>query len=56
MWSAILALLQSVPVVARIIDKLTPTRSECQTDRIRTAKHHERQQIDTWIDRGSRPQ
>ena len=56
MWTAILALLQSVPVVARIVEKLTPTRRERQIDKIRTDKHHEREQIDTWVDRGGSPQ
>ena len=55
MWTAILALLQSVPVVARIVEKLTPTRRERQIDKIRTDKQHEREQIDTWIDRGGTP-
>ena len=55
MWSAILALLQSVPIVARIIEKLTPTRRECQIDKIRTNKEHEREKIDAWVDRGGTP-
>jgi len=55
MWPAILALLQSVPVVARIVEKLTPTRRERQTDKIRTDKQHEREKLDSWIDRGGRP-
>jgi len=52
MWTAILALLQSVPVVARIVDKLTPTRQERQIDKIRNEKQTERKKIDDWIDRG----
>ena len=56
MWTAILALLQSVPVVARIVEKLTPTRREQQIDKIRNDKQHEREQIDTWVDRGGSPQ
>jgi len=55
MWPAILALLQSVPVVARIVEKLTPTRRERQIDKIRTDKQHEREKIDDWIDRGGTP-
>jgi len=56
MWTAILALLQTVPVVARIVEKLTPTRREQQIDKIRTDKQHEREQIDTWVDRSGIPQ
>ena len=55
MWTAILALLQSVPVVARIVEKLTPTRRERQIDKIRKDKQHEREKIDGWIDRGGTP-
>ena len=55
MWPAILALLQSVPVVARIVENLTPTRRERQIDKIRTDKQHEREKIDDWIDRGGTP-
>ena len=55
MWTAILALLQSVPVVARIVEKLTPTRRERQIDKIRDTKQHEREKIDGWIDRGGTP-
>ena len=56
MWSAILALIQAVPVVARIVDKLTPSRNERKIDKIRKNKEQERDQIDTWVDRGGRPQ
>lgn len=56
MWPAILALLQSVPVVARIVEKLTPTRRERQIDKIRTDKQHGREKIDAWVDRGDSPQ
>lgn len=56
MWTAILALLQSVPIVARIIDKLTPSRRDWQIGKIHSAKQNEREQIDSWIDRGSGPQ
>jgi len=52
MWAAILALLQSVPVVAQIVEKLTPTRQERQIDKIRNEKQTEREKIDDWIDRG----
>ena len=55
MWTAILALLQSVPVVARIVEKLTPTRRERQIDKIRNDKQHERKKIDDWMDRGGTP-
>jgi len=55
MWTAILALLQSVPIMARIVEKLTPTRRERQIDKIRTDKQHEREKIDDWIDRGGTP-
>jgi len=55
MWTAILALLQAVPVVARIVEKLTPTRRERQTDKIRNDKQHERKDLDDWIDRGGTP-
>jgi hypothetical protein len=55
MWTAILALLQSVPVVARIVEKLTPTRRERQIDKIRADKQHEREKIDSWVDRGGNP-
>lgn len=56
MWSAFVALIQAVPVVARIVEKLTPSRRESRTNAIRKDKEHERDQIDTWVDRGSRPQ
>ena len=56
MWTAILALLQSVPIMARIVEKLTPTRRERQIEKIRTDKQHEREQIDTWVDRSDSPQ
>ena len=56
MWSAILALIQAVPVVARIVEKLTPSRRESQINKIRKDKQHERDQVDTWVDRGGRPQ
>ena len=56
MWTAILALLQSVPIMARIVEKLTPTRRERQIEKIRTDKQHEREQIDTWVDRSGSPQ
>ena len=55
MWTTILALLQSVPVVARIVEKLTPTRREQQIEKIRTDKQHEREKIDDWMDRGGTP-
>jgi len=55
MWTAILALLQSVPVVARVVEKLTPTRRERQIEKIRTDKQHEREKIDSWVDRGGTP-
>ena len=48
MWPAILALLQSVPVVARIVEKLTPTRRERQIDKIRSDKQNEREKLDSW--------
>ena len=55
MWSAIFALLQTIPVLARIVEKLTPTRRERQIDKIRTDKQHEREKIDDWMDRGGTP-
>ena len=55
MWPAIIALLQSVPVVARIVEKLTPTRRERQIDKIRSDKQNEREKLDSWIDRGGTP-
>lgn len=55
MWTAILALLQSVPILARIIEKLTPTRRERQITKIQNDKQHERKNIDDWIDRGGTP-
>jgi len=55
MWTAILALLQSVPILARIIEKLTPTRRERQITKIQNDKQHERKSIDDWIDRGGTP-
>jgi hypothetical protein len=55
MWPAILTLLQSVPVVARIVEKLTPTRRERQIDKIRSDKQNEREKLDSWIDRGGTP-
>ncbi len=55
MWTAILALLQSVPIMARIVEKLTPTRRERQIENIRTDKQHEREKIDDWIDGGGTP-
>ena len=55
MWTAILAIIQSVPVVARIIEKLTRIRRGRQIDKIRNDKQHERKKIDDWIDRGGTP-
>jgi len=55
MWSAIIALLQSVPVVARIVEKLTPTRRERHIEKIREDKQHEREKIDAWVGRGGTP-
>ena len=55
MWTAILAIIQSVPVVARIIEKLTQIRRGRQIDKIRNDKQHEREKIDDWIDRGGTP-
>jgi len=55
MWTALLALLQSVPIVARIVEKLTPSRRERQIDKIRSEKQHERETIDDWMDRGGTP-
>jgi len=47
MWTAILAIIQSVPVVVRIMEKLTPSQRGRQIDKIRNDKQHEREQIDT---------
>ena len=55
MWSVILALQQSVPILARIIEKLTPTRREREITKIQNDKKHEREKIDAWIDRGGTP-
>jgi len=55
MWTAILALLQSVPIMARIVEKLTPTHREQQIDKTRKDKQHEREKIDAWVDRGGTP-
>ena len=55
MWTAILAIIQSVPVVARIIEKLTQIRRGRQINKIRNDKQHEREKIDDWIDRGGTP-
>lgn len=55
MWTAILAIIQSVPVMARIIEKLTRIRRGRQIDKIRNEKQHEREKIDDWIDRGGTP-
>ena len=55
MWTAILAIIQSVPVVARIIEILTQIRRGRQIDKIRNDKQHEREKIDDWIDRGGTP-
>ena len=55
MWTAILAIIQSVPVMARIIEKLTQIRRGRQIDKIRNDKQHEREKIDDWIDRGGTP-
>jgi len=53
MWSALFALIQSVPIFARILEKLMPTRGERQTDKIRNDKQHERKNLDAWVDRSS---
>ena len=55
MWTAILAIIQSVPIMARIIEKLTRIRRGRQIDKIRNDKQHEREKIDDWIDRGGTP-
>ena len=55
MWTAILAIIQSVPIMARIIEKLTRIRRGRQIDKIRNDKQHERKKIDDWIDRGGTP-
>ena len=55
MWTAILAIIQSVPVVARIIEKLTQIRRGRQIANIRNDNQHEREKLDDWIDRGGTP-
>jgi hypothetical protein len=55
MWAALVALLQAIPVIGRIINKLIPTRKERESDSIRRQKQRERQAIDDWIDRGGGP-
>lgn len=55
MWAAILAFLQSIPILGKIVDKLIPSREERQIDAIRKEKQRERQWIDDWVDRGDHP-
>ena len=55
MWTALLALLQTIPILARIVEKLTPTHRERQIDKTRKDKRHEREKIDAWVDRGGTP-
>lgn len=55
MWTAILALIQAIPVLGGIIDKIIPTRRERETEAIRQQKQRERQSIDDWVDRDSGP-
>ena len=55
MWSAIFALLQTIPALAWILEKLTPTHRDRQIDRTRKDKQHEREKIDAWVDRDGTP-
>jgi len=38
MWAALVALLQAIPVIGRIINKLIPTRKEREVESIRREK------------------
>jgi hypothetical protein len=55
MWSALLALLQAIPGITHLLDKLIPTRDERSTSKVRQEKQRERNAIDDWMDRGSGP-
>lgn len=52
MWAAILAFLAPL---ARLAEKLLPTREQWLNDRIRNEKKREREWIDRWVDKGSPP-
>jgi len=55
MWTAILAILQAIPLVARIIGWVIPSRRERSASKIHREKRHEREKIERWVDRGGRP-
>jgi hypothetical protein len=55
MFAAFLALLQAIPVIGRVVDKLLPSREERRETLIRKEKQRERDKIDEWIDRGGPP-
>jgi len=55
MWATVLAFLQAIPVIGRVLDKLIPSREERHIEAVRKEKARERQWIDDWIDRGSPP-
>jgi len=52
MWTVILAILQAIPFVARIIGWIIPSRRERQAGKIHSEKRHEREKIERWVDRG----
>ena len=55
MLAALLAFLQSIPVLGRLLDKLLPSWEQRRADAIRREKQCERDKIDRWIDRGGPP-
>jgi len=50
MWAVILAFLQAIPWLGRIVERLVPSREERRQREIRSQKQHEREAIDRWID------
>lgn len=55
MLEAIIAFLQSIPVLGSLLDKLIPDQLQRRIDAIHKEKKREREQIDDWIDRGGPP-
>ncbi len=55
MLEAIIAFLQSIPVLGSLLDKLIPDQRQRRIDAIHKEKQRERKQIDDWIDRGGPP-
>jgi hypothetical protein len=50
MWAGILAFLQAIPWLGRILERFVPSREEQRQRDIRLQKQREREAIDRWID------